>query len=177
VWKTGDFLLRTRQEVIMDWVGIAGLAMAPARKFFGWLAGGFRRPNVSLPIPDKSVIVAYDDRRPDWTMGHSVTHETDLMNLHVDFHITNVCEYEVLLVGAKIKEPPVTGDVMVEEYDGGYMGRYYIPPAETVRGVASFSIMPPVREKGEGIKADVALIDQFNNEHWVKGIEFKYGRR
>jgi hypothetical protein len=37
-----------------------------------------------------------------------------------------------------------------------------------------FFIQPPVREKGQPFKSDIATIDQFGNEHWSKGLEFSY---
>jgi hypothetical protein len=40
-----------------------------------------------------------------------------------------------------------------------------------------FRVMPPVSEKGQSFKADIAIIDLFGNEHWIKGIEFPYSKR
>ena len=37
-----------------------------------------------------------------------------------------------------------------------------------------FFVQPPVKEEGILFKADVAIIDQFGNEHWLKGLEFPY---
>jgi hypothetical protein len=30
------------------------------------------------------------------------------------------------------------------------------------------------REQGKPFKADIAIIDQFGNEHWLNGMEFPY---
>lgn len=55
-----------------------------------------------------------------------------------------------------------------------YYGSYMIPEGRVSYLRFDFWIMPPVRNKGETFKADVAIMDQFGNEHWIKNIEFQY---
>jgi hypothetical protein len=37
-------------------------------------------------------------------------------------------------------------------------------------------LVPPAVEKGKTLVADVALVDQFGNEHWIRGLEFRESR-
>jgi hypothetical protein len=35
-------------------------------------------------------------------------------------------------------------------------------------------MIPPERRKGEPFRADIAIIDQFGNEHWLKKVDLEY---
>jgi len=35
-------------------------------------------------------------------------------------------------------------------------------------------VQPPVREKTETFTADICVLDQFGNQHWLKKVEFVY---
>jgi hypothetical protein len=43
----------------------------------------------------------------------------------------------------------------------------------TTEASADFWIRPPVRKEGQALKATIASIDQFGNEHQVKNVVFK----
>ena len=35
-------------------------------------------------------------------------------------------------------------------------------------------MQPPLRDKGQSFVADVAILDQFNNRHWLRKVRFEY---
>jgi hypothetical protein len=52
-------------------------------------------------------------------------------------------------------------------------GHYSIPPGATTELSADFWVTPPICKEGEDFKAAVSVVDQFGNEHKVKGIVFR----
>lgn len=55
-----------------------------------------------------------------------------------------------------------------------YSGNYPIPPNEMTRVRVSFHFIPKNREPNKRFKVDIAIIDQFDNRHWLKGLIFKH---
>jgi len=53
-------------------------------------------------------------------------------------------------------------------------GSYMIPDGATTDLSNDFWIIPPYKEKGQAFAADIAILDQFGNEHWIKNVEFPY---
>lgn len=96
------------------------------------------------------------------------------MQIHGDLQVTNICKYDILLSSAKMRKPKALGHVNVSASPSQPYGNYMIPGGAVADLIFHFSIMPPVKKKGEFFKADVAIIDQFGNEHWVNGIKFEY---
>jgi hypothetical protein len=45
----------------------------------------------------------------------------------------------------------------------------------TRSAMATIWVMPPFKSEGDGFITDVALLDHFGNEHWVRDLEFTYG--
>jgi len=52
-------------------------------------------------------------------------------------------------------------------------GRFMLPAGYISKVSFNFWISPPTKRKGETLKTSIAIIDQFGNKHWLKGIEFK----
>ncbi len=55
-----------------------------------------------------------------------------------------------------------------------YSQKHIIPQGGVSDLRFDFFVQPPVSEEGKPFKADVAIIDQFGNEHWLKGLKFPY---
>ena len=78
-------------------------------------------------------------------------------------------------MGAKMRKPKATGHVLVSSHESNmYSQKNVIPDGSIADLRFSFYVQPPVRKEGEVFKADVAIVDQFGNEHWLKGLEFPY---
>ena len=97
------------------------------------------------------------------------------MQIVGDLNVTNISKYGVFVMGAKLKKPKAIGHALVRAHDSNRYGTKHIIPQGGVSDLRfDFFVQPPVLEKGQLFKADVAIIDQFGNEHWLKGLEFPY---
>lgn len=109
-----------------------------------------------------------------WDMGS--TKGKPAMHIMGEFTVTNIAKFSILPILSKMREPKTLGGVSTRNiYESGNVyGRYHIPEEITTDLQYHFWIMPPFKEKGESFKADIAIIDQFGNEHWIEKIEFSY---
>jgi predicted ATPase len=81
----------------------------------------------------------------------------------------------LVVVGAKLRKPKAIGHVLVSCHDSYMCSSKQVIQRGVVSGLCfDFLIQPPVCEKNKSFKADVAIIDQFGNEHWLKGLVFQY---
>jgi hypothetical protein len=90
--------------------------------------------------------------------------------------VTNIRNHPIYVTAAKLKKPKAWEHGDVNGLDSQYSGRIMIPAGDMVDLWFQFGVMPLVREKGQSFKTDVAIIDLFRNEHWIKGIEFPYSK-
>lgn len=90
------------------------------------------------------------------------------------FNVTNITKYAVILSAVKMKNPRYMGNVMVKDSKTNYHGRYQIVPGGYTDMSFDFWIDPPFKKKNESFVADIAVLDQFGNEHWIKKITFTY---
>ena len=102
------------------------------------------------------------------------TGDKQIMQLTLNLHATNKSEFDVQLIYAKMNKPKLNGSIyVVKETDGANVhGKYLIPQGSTTKLSCNFSITPPIKEKGEIFTTDISIVDQFNNDHWVKKVEF-----
>jgi hypothetical protein len=80
----------------------------------------------------------------------------------------------MLFEWGEIEKPKVFGRVDVKDVETDYFGSQIVRAGCVTDLTFQLWVMPPVREKGQVCKADVAIVDQFGNDHGVKGIEFQY---
>ena len=146
--------------------------------FFGWFGKAWRwvslkfrlRPSASIiDIPKKTMILIPLPRKNAllWHMGKA----GDEPGMHIvgDLNVTNISsKYAVFAMGAKLRKPKAIGRIIRPVKDEK------ISKGSTGRLTFEFFIQPPVCKKEMSFKADVAIIDLFNNEHWLKGLEFQY---
>jgi len=147
--------------------------------FFKWGLDLIRKifqpkEEITYKIPKKSIVVLPNPSRNEiwWHMGSSS--DKPAAQITGRFKVTNLTKYNILLVAAKMKKPKILGHVMVKDSKSNYYGTYMIPGGGTSVMSFDFWIMPPVKKENETFKADVAIIDRFGNEHWIKDIEFPY---
>ena len=97
------------------------------------------------------------------------------MQIVGDLNVTNISHYDVCVMGVKLKKPKAAGHAVVRAQNSNLYGSSHIIPQCGISDLRfDFFVQPPVRKSGERFKADVAIIDQFGNEHWLKGLEFPY---
>jgi hypothetical protein len=66
---------------------------------------------------------------------------------------------------------------MVRDSNTNLYGWYNIPATQSTIADVLILVSPPIGKEGATLTTDVAILDQFGNEHWIKGIEFSHGRR
>lgn len=163
--------------IIASLLVILGTIFGWFGKVWGFLVSFFRSkpPAGVIEVPKKTLILIPISRERAlwWHMGSMG--DQPAMQIVGDLNITNISNYDVFVMGAKLKKPKAIGHAVVREHDSDiYSSRHSI-----LRGTVSdlkfdFFVQPPVCEKGKLFKANVAIIDHFGNEHWLKGLEFKY---
>jgi hypothetical protein len=97
------------------------------------------------------------------------------MQIVGDLNITNISKYNVIVMGAKLRKPKAIGHAFVREQNSNMYGTKHVIPKGGISDLRfNFFVQPPVRDAGQSFRADVAIIDQFGNEHWLNGLEFPY---
>src|SRR5262249_34925370 len=99
-----------------------------------------------------------------------------IMQVRGAFIITNADQaFDVTVVSVKMKQPKVLGTVKVRKDPESYdYGAYPVARGKTTNMTFEFLIDPPCKAEGETFVADVAVLDQFGNEHWQENVEFKH---
>ena len=152
--------------------------VAYIKGFFGWVWGKIKaigaHDDGSIRIPKRTLalIVKGTGHEIWWHMGK--IGQEPAMQIVAHFTATNISNLGVLPVSAKMKKPKYLGQVMVRKHDADIYGSYIIPKGVITELLVDFWISPPVKKKGEMFKSDIAVIDQFGNEHWIKNVEFRY---
>ena len=125
-------------------------------------------------IPKRTIVIAPNPNSRDtwWHMGSSSGQPA--MQVSGRFNVTNITKYAVILSAVKMRKPMYMGTVMVKDSKSNYHGMYQIPPGGYTDMSFDFWIIPPFKKQGDSFIADVAVLDQFGNEHWIKKVNFKY---
>jgi len=174
------FDMQTVQVAIAIGVGlltILGTVFGWFGKVWNWASSLFtsKGSSATLEVPKKTMILL-PMARPNalwWHMGSMG--KSPAMQIVGDLNVTNISKYDVFVMGAKLKRPKAIGHAVVSDPDGGPYSSYNPIPSGGIGDLRfDFFVQPPVREKGQQFRADVAIIDQFGNEHWLKKLEFPY---
>ncbi len=151
---------------------------------FGWFGKAWRwasllfshKPPVGLiDVPSKTMVLIPVSRQNElwWHMGSMGGKPA--MQIVGHLNVTNISKYDVVVMGAKLRKPKAVGHAFVRAHDSNvYSQAHSIPMGGLSELSFDFFVQPPVKEEGILFKADVAIIDQFGNEHWLKGLEFPY---
>lgn len=145
--------------------------------FFGWvksiLSRSKRISSASIDVPNKTIILV-PIARPNalwWHMGSMG--DKPAMQIVGDLNVTNISAHGVFLMGARLRKPKAIGHVVVRASDSNLYSSNHVIPRGSVSDLRfDFFVQPPTRKNGEVFKADVAIVDQFGNEHWLKKVEF-----
>ena len=146
--------------------------------FFGWLLIRYRQwgePSSGLIEIPKRTVILIPIARPNalwWHMG--AIGDKPAMQIVGDLNVTNISRYGIYLMAAKLRKPRATGFVMEGAHDSNMYGNHMIVEGGVSDLRFHFFVQPPVCSEGQPFKTDVAIIDQFGNEHWLKGVAFPY---
>ena len=165
-------------------IGVAIGVLTILGTIFGWFAKAWRwvvgllrvkeSPGV-IDVPKKTLILIPVARQNAlwWHMGSMG--DQPAMQIVGDLNVTNISKYGVFVMGARLRKPKAIGHALVHAHDSNMYGTKYVIPQGGISDLRfDFFVQPPVREKGKPFKGDVAIVDQFGNEHWLKGLEFMY---
>ena len=122
-------------------------------------------------VPRETIRVLPQLRAQWWSMG--TLDGKPAMHIVGDWFVTNITGENIRILGTRLISPRVEGMVDVKQSDRNIFGGYPIFPRVTTEIRADFWIQPPIRKEGEDFKMGLVLIDQFKNEHKVKGVIFK----
>lgn len=150
---------------------IAGLVFGWFGKLFAWVRGLSARLRASSPlhhISRQTLILQPHGPRPFWWhMGSS--RGQPAMQIIGNLIATNISKYGVLVTSAKMRRPKTTGVAHLPGTKNDLIESRYVTEMSF-----DFWVIPPVRKKGETLRADIAIVDQFGNEHWLKKVRFEY---
>lgn len=165
-------------------VAIVGGLVVVLGTIFGWLGKSLTwissrlgaKPQVGvIAVPAKTMVLipVSGSNALWWHMG--AVGKQPAMQIVGDLNVTNISHYDVCVMGVKLKKPKATGHAVVRAQNSKlYSSSHIIPQGGLSDLRFDFFVQPSVRKVGERFTADVAIIDQFGNEHWLKGLEFSY---
>ena len=145
-----------------------------------WL---FRRPHSgdSAAIPTRTIVPIVESRINALWWAVATAEKSKFRQVVGDFVVTNTWSKEVLLVNALIRyrhwlvfSKTTKGEVMVKSLTSPFSGRYPIPPHGTTTFRAHFMCPVPSAPEAGDFVADIAVVDQLNNHHWIKRLRFKH---
>lgn len=124
-------------------------------------------------VPKQTLKFVLQPRGAWWHMGS--VDGAPAMQTVCEWHATNITNEPIVITTAFIKKPKTEAMYPMTKHprENAY-GSYRVSPRDTTKLVLDFWINPPMRKEGEGFKATIVIKDQFNNEHKIKGVEFKY---
>jgi hypothetical protein len=137
----------------------------------------------SPKIPGKTVIVLVESRINALYWGYATTGAVPGMQVVGDFHVTNISSGPVRLLDSVLRfrrrwwnrmPKLVHTHPAVKDLGSVYSGQYEIPPNATTRVRVGFVYGEPERPQPGDFVADVALVDQFGNHHWLRRLRFKH---
>jgi hypothetical protein len=178
--KVPPFDLQSAQIAVAVIVGLLTILGT----IFGWFGRAWhwivrlRKPKAAagtIEVPSKTMILIPMPRANAlwWHMG--AMGNEPAMQIVGDLNVTNISKYGVIVMGAKLRKPEAVGHAIVRAQDQNlYSSKHMISSGGVSDLRFDFFVQPPVRKPGEPFRADVAIIDQFGNEHWIKKIQFSY---
>ena len=88
------------------------------------------------------------------------------------FHVTNTTDKPLKLLRAYVVKPRTEGHIDVRHSQSQYYGGYELLPARATPGSMDFWIKPPIRKKGQDFRVDIVIVDQYDNKHTLKKVQF-----
>lgn len=131
------------------------------------------RGRIGIPNQTLTVIQRHEPSEYYWSLEKRNGKNT--MYVSATFILTNHTDMNIRPSGATTKEGKGRGWVSVRLDDARMYDWCDIPARQQAFADVEIRIASPVKKEGEVFISDVAILDQFGNEHWIKDIEFTYG--
>jgi hypothetical protein len=153
---------------------ILGFVSGFFRRMWNWIQSLIRGTQNGHQVPRKTlrIVPKVGPNSPRWHISQQ--DDEYGMQLSGEFLVTNISAVHVLVPLAKFRKPRALGYVAVLASESNKYGQNPIPPGASTDLRISFWITPLWEGEGETFRAEMALVDNFGNEHWLKGVEFDY---
>jgi hypothetical protein len=134
-------------------------------------------------VPSKTVILLPEPRINALYWTYAGTPEAPAMQVVGDLVVTNISQVGVNLpIGVLryrrrrwyLARKEVRASPWVKDLKSPYSGGYGIPPGGTTHVRAAFVWKEQERPPIGDLVADVALVDQFGNHHWLRRLRLKH---
>ncbi len=137
-----------------------------------WIARAFYK------VPKKTLIVqpAHPDRL--W-WGNAAIKSEPAMHVVGDFYLTNITDELVSVPKAYLIAYHVKWLIprwkRIEARVVLINTQLQVIPARNMdKGHADWFVVPPVKKKGESLRAKACFVDQFGNEHWTPVLRWRF---
>jgi hypothetical protein len=141
---------------------------------FTWLGKNPLKAWLRPPsTPTRAIAI---ELRPDgeatWNPA-TIVSDRPMVQLLADFAVVNASDAKVLLVSARLRKPATEGLVRVHDRDGGTAATRALEPFASARASVFFFVPISPPPAGANVVADVGLVDQFGNTHWIEKVRFR----
>ena len=172
---------------VLAWISLHYGLIDRVIKIFQWiwgrLSGRAAAEGYPTKLPRKTIKIARMPRLNALAWGEAMMANKTAIQMVADLNVTNVSGGPIRILSARIRyrlgwswrlRNHMT-DVNVQDIRSGYSGGYDIASGATVK----VRVANVFREKNRPapntvVVADIALVDQFNNEHWLRRQRFKH---
>lgn len=107
-----------------------------------------------------------------WTTA-TIVSDRPMVQLVADFAVVNGNDTKVLLVSARLRKPATEGLVRVQDAHGGTAATRALEPFASACASVIFFVPLSPPPAGTNVVADVGLVDQFGNTHWLEKVRFR----
>ncbi len=158
-------------ETLDPFVGIAKKALAWVVEKAKKLAGP---SSTTYDIPRQTLrLLPLPQHEPMWWHTGTMS-KKPAMQVVGEIRATNISRYNILISAVKLKRPKVIGHATIIGPAVEENGEFLIPENGTCRVRFHCWVVPPVKQETQDFVTDIALIDQYGNEHWMKKVKFTY---
>lgn len=163
--------------IVVGLLTIIGTILGGFAKTWRWVSSLIQpKPSVGVNDVPTRTIILIPVTTPNafwWHMGSASGQS--VMQIVGDLKVTNISKRGIVVMGARLRKPKATGNAFVSTHDSQMYSSENVIPVDAIADLRfDFYVQPPVCEEGNVFKADIAIVDQFGNEHWLKGVEFPY---
>jgi hypothetical protein len=144
-----------------------------------WFRDLFRPAAAADGIPKRTVVLIQETQINSLWWHQGSWNDKPALQVVGDFLVTNIWSKEIKVPVAVLRyrqglvRKRWRGEVTVKDSQSHYHGRYALPPNAMTSMRIHFMVPNTPRDARKPLVADVIVIDQFNNEHVVKGLVFK----
>ena len=126
----------------------------------------------SIPTQTLAILLRHERSAYYWSGdSHGGKPSTTLTAM---FIVTNKTDIDIRPSGARSRKGTASGWVSVKGDDSRMFEWTDIPPRKVVLADVEIRLRKVLKE-GQSFKTDIAILDQFGNENWIRGVEFFHG--